>query len=330
MDAENQHDAGSESHSPDSQRLDHAVAQQRGLSRRQAQRLIADGGVQVVGRPTSRRDKGRLLQPGETFIVTAGPDRLIPNPRLPCTVLAAGLDWVVLDKPPGMPVHPLIATETETLLNVAAARYPQLADPAWGQGHDTEGPLRHGVVHRLDLDTSGCVLLALTFDAWTHLRQTFRTHEIEKTYLAWVQGSMADSAGREALHLAVTQHAPARVRVVADDHPAARLCTLTWQVLKHHPPKPTFNERGSAPAIPAPPKFTLLQIHLETGFLHQIRATFAHMGHPILGDRVYAPSATAAAAPRLLLHAASLTWSGSHAQSPVPETFALPHPQRLG
>ncbi|MFA9477657.1 RluA family pseudouridine synthase [Phycisphaerales bacterium AB-hyl4] len=280
-------------------RLDRVLARRLGLSRRAVWGLLREGGVQCDGQVMSLRDKGRAVSGGQRVMVGSavppGARRAIANPQLALKVAAAGRDWVIADKPSGMPVHPLEPSETRTLLNAVIARWPRLH----GVG---EGGLRSGVAHRLDVDTSGLVLLALTEGRWQQFRKAFAEHRIEKRYLALVHGRVGDD-GEAVMDLAITQHRPARVRVVERGHADSRRCSLAWQV----------RERFA--------DATLLEVELHTGFLHQIRVMLAHLGHAVVGDAVYAE--VGAAAPRLMLHACRLAVDDQvRAQAEVPSAFA--------
>jgi 23S rRNA pseudouridine1911/1915/1917 synthase len=169
-----------------------------------------------------------------------------------------------------------------------------------------EGGLRSGVVHRLDVETSGVLLFALEESAWQRLRAAFREHRVEKVYRALVAGRV-DAAGGAEVGLVLARHRPARVRVLSEEERrrsrGARVCVMSWRPLEHF-----------AAA-------TLLEVRPVTGFLHQIRAVLAQSGHPLLGDRTYAPAEVAAAAPRHMLHAAALRFEEVAAESPEPEDF---------
>ncbi len=281
-------------------RLDHAVSAAAGVSRRHAQRLIAAGQAHVNGRPARVGDKGSLVDGSDRVTVADHFDRVTPAPDAPLHVLASGEShgWVAVDKPAGQPVHPLQPGETGTLLNAVAARYPRV------QGVGDEGGLRAGVVHRLDTETSGVVLFALDTPHWQRFRAAFTAHRTVKNYLALVQGSPPPD-GRVDLCLAVARHRQARVGVVPADHPDARRCTLSFRVTKRL--------RGAA----------FVEVRLDTGFLHQVRVSLAHLGHPLLGDRRYGdPAADPTPCRRTMLHAASLTLDEVHAEALPPPDFA--------
>ncbi|MCE9589336.1 MAG: RluA family pseudouridine synthase [Planctomycetes bacterium] len=273
-------------------RLDVFLAATLGDSRAQVRRVLNRGGVRLDGRVMKEGDKGRLLEAGERIEVVGhvprADERAAPRPDMELRILAEGDGWVAVDKPAGTAVHPLDPAETNTVLNALIARHPEMHSVG-------EGGLRSGVVHRLDLETSGVLLFATSQDKWHALRDAFRNHTTRKTYRAVVLGSPVNSV-ESTLDLVVAQHRPAKVRVVSPD-PArreqpdgVRRCDLRWRVI----------EKFAAAA--------LVEIDLGTGFLHQVRVMMSHLGHPVAGDAWYAvpgmPDATNA--PRPMLHAASL------------------------
>lgn len=277
-------------------RLDRVLADRLGLSRRQVREALRLGYVRVGLHTAQERDRGRALEAGtqiEMIDDPAGLAELTPSPGLELVILAESPDWVAVDKPAGLPVHPLRSDEQFTALNAVRGLYPEM----FGVG---EGGLRSGVVHRLDVDTSGVQLFARTQVGFDRLRTAFREHRIRKVYRALVHGQPA-SAGQATLELEIRQHRPARVRVVESASPRSRACPLSWKVL----------ERGPAHA--------LVEVMPRTGFLHQVRVTMAHLGHPLLGDGVYGREDSAT---RHMLHAAALQFEDLDVTSPDPEDFA--------
>jgi len=279
-------------------RLDAYLADQLGLARAAVRRLLSRGVVRVGGR--AARAKGAALVAGQRVEVSAfTPERFLrpeAQPELPLQVLAQGPGWLVVDKPAGVPMHALCPGEKGTLLSAVAARHPEIA----GVG---EGGLRSGVVHRLDVDTSGAVLFATEEAAYRRLRAAFVSHRVEKRYRAIVWGELA-GAGEFEVGLLIARHRPARVRVVEAERSAVdrrvRRAKLAWRALE------------------ALCDATLVEITLETGFLHQIRATLAHAGSPIVGDIVYGPREERLRAPRQMLHACWLGVDEVSAASPDP------------
>lgn len=277
------------------QRLDRCLADTLELSRSQANALLRAGAVTLDGRPATLRDKGQILLAGQQLAADCAALDPAPN-GAPLAVVAEGPDWLIADKPSGLATRPLHGGQRDTLLNRVVAHRPAIV----GVG---EGGLRSGVVHRLDVDTSGLVLFATTAARHAEARRAFTAHTAVKRYLALVAGRV-DEPRRVELGLAVTRHAPARVEVVdSEAHPNARRTALSW------------NPRHAGPHA------TLLDVALETGFLHQIRVTFAHLGHPVLGDTRYAPPAIASAADRLMLHAHHLDVGFAAADAPPPHDF---------
>ena len=285
------------------QRLDRFLAEHLRLSRSQVRRLLARGAVSVGGRSVDEDAKGLSLQPGPIVEVTpfARPEdqRASSAPDRPLRVLARGSGWIAVDKPAGTPVHPLREEETDTVLNAVIARFPEIH----GVG---EGSLRSGVVHRLDVDTSGVLLFATEEAAWQRLRGAFREHLVEKSYRALVVGAL-EGEGSLELGLVTARHRPARVRVVADAElrsaRGAHIGVLRWRSLE------VF--AGA----------TLVEVLPKTGFLHQIRVSLAHLGFPILGDRTYGPASDPIPVARQMLHAARASWGEIDASSPDPDDF---------
>ncbi len=290
------------------QRLDSFLATALGVSRADVRRVLARGLVSWRGRPARLQAKGATVTEGDRIEVAAFQDparaRPLSQPELPLGVLARGEGWLAVDKPAGTPVHPLAPEERGTLLNALIAREPEV----FGVG---EAGLRSGVVHRLDVHTSGVLLFATREPAWQRLRSAFRRHRVAKEYHALVVGRL-EGEGELELRLAVTRHRPARVRVVdAKETGRGRATRLRWRALSP----------GEAAS--------LVEVRPETGFLHQIRASLAHLGHPVLGDLAYgAPPHPLA--PRQLLHARSLRWREVAATCEPPGDFVRAQEALLG
>ena len=189
--------------------------------------------------------------------------------------------------------------ERGTLLQAAAGRWPELLRP---EGVGNEGPLKSGVVHRIDGVTSGCVVLARSDAAWSRLRGAFAGHRVRKTYLARVAGQPA--AGRLDAAMAVVKHRPARAGVVEDGTPTR----MAFEPLSVDPAGRT----------------TLARVELETGFFHQVRAGMAFLKFPLVGDFLYGGPEH----PRLLLHAWKLKVEDEDidAEAPPPPGLTPPEP----
>lgn len=237
------------------ERLDRFVARTLGLTRGYVRRLLGRGLVSVDGEPAV---KGGLLRVGDRVRIEAfrHPDEgPIASPELEVVVLHEADGLLAVDKPAGIPTHPLDYEEGGTLLNAALARFPALL----GVG---EGGLRSGVVHRLDTQTSGVLVLATRDEAWRRAREAFARREVRKHYLARVHGELP---GEREVVLRL-DHRGERMRVV---------------------------ERGGREAVTrlsgvrADAETSLVEVQPITGLMHQIRATLAHLGHPVVGDALY-------------------------------------------
>jgi 23S rRNA pseudouridine1911/1915/1917 synthase len=278
------------------QRLDRLIADELACSRARVRDLLAHRAVEVDGRLV--RDKGIWLEPGQVVRVLESPeffDRLVPV-EAAVDVLAEGEGWIAVNKPAGLPVHPLHHDESDTLLQRLVAGHPEIA----GIG---EGGLRSGVVHRLDVDTSGVQLFALDEQTFSRLRHAFSGHRIDKLYRAIVHG-VPDDHGVLELDLEITQHRPAKVSAVpaGEGSSESRLCPLRWKR------RESFTDAS------------LVELRPRTGFLHQIRVSLAWLGHPVLGDALYGNGDDAAA--RQMLHASRLVLGEIEVEAPDPADFA--------
>jgi 23S rRNA pseudouridine1911/1915/1917 synthase len=209
---------------------------------------------------------------------------VLPDPDAALHVLAERDGWIAVDKPAGVPAHPRHFEERGTVVNAFVARWPQ----ALAVG---DGGLYPGLVHRLDPGTSGVLLFATEASAFARARASFAERSAQKRYVARVGGVLRLSRPREVrLQLASRGE---RVRAVREGGREAV----------------TILERSTVQG-----ETSLVEIAIRTGVRHQIRATLAHLGHPVIGDATYG----GAPGPRLALHAARLRIGDFTADSPVP------------
>jgi 23S rRNA pseudouridine1911/1915/1917 synthase len=283
------------------ERLDRAVARAFGVSRGRAMEWIAEDRVRADGR---RAAKGQPVGPGARLTVRVPPsDAPTPQPELAIRIVHADAQVVVADKPAGMPSHPLRPGETGTAANALVGRFPELA----GIG---PSPREGGLVHRLDTDTSGLLLAARTQAAHALLRAQFSARTVEKGYLALVAGEI-HASGEVDLPLAHDPHDARKVRAASDPEFAAL-----------HGARPALTrfapvERRSG--------FTLLEVSIATGVLHQIRAHLAFIGHPLAGDALYGGPELPGLS-RHFLHAARLAFAhpdGTHPRFESPLSSEL-------
>jgi 23S rRNA pseudouridine1911/1915/1917 synthase len=284
------------------ERLDQFVARALPeLSRARVQRLIDEGLVTVEGRAPKA---SRRLSAGERVVVTIPPpEPLILEPEaLPLRILYEDADLLVVDKPAGMPVHPGPGHLKGTLVNAVLAHCPDLS----GIG----GALRPGIVHRLDRDTSGLIIVAKNDRAHQALQRQLKERAVEKRYLALVRGDLRPDEGVIDAPIARDPRFRKRMAVV----PGGRDAVTRWRVLGR------FAGPGSGE-----PRYTLVEAKPVTGRTHQIRVHFASLGHPLVGDALYGRRSALVA--RQFLHAAGLSFT--HPSTGERLTFESPLPDDL-
>jgi len=248
------------------------------FSRGRIQQWIEAGRVQVDGKPAKVRS---LMLGVETISVLpqAAEQTHAYSPQpVPLTVVHEDASLIVLDKPVGLVVHPAVGNWSGTLLNGLLHRWPELA-----------GVPRAGIVHRLDKDTSGLLVVARTLVAQTDLVRQLQERSMGREYLALVWGQPVSSGRIEA---AIARHARERTRMAVSKSPLAK-------------PAVTHYQKVASGHIDGRP-VTLLRCRLETGRTHQIRVHLQSIGFPIVGDAVYGKSHLVSVFPRQALHAQSL------------------------
>jgi 23S rRNA pseudouridine1911/1915/1917 synthase len=237
-------------------RLDRYLAEQiPELSRSFVQQLIEDELVHVNGQVPRA---SYLVREGDRIELErphARPTELVAE-AIPLTVVYEDQDVVVIDKPAGMVVHPAPGHPQGTLVNALLARYPDM---------EVGGDLRPGIVHRLDQDTSGLIVVARNDRALQHLADQQRERTMHKVYLAVVEGRIKEEQG--VVDAPIGRHPRDRLRMAVV--PNGRSARTHYRLLE---------ELGA---------YSFLEITLETGRTHQIRVHMQHIGRPVLGDPLY-------------------------------------------
>jgi 23S rRNA pseudouridine1911/1915/1917 synthase len=279
-------------------RLDRFLAKELPrFSRSRFQQLIRDGFVRLNGRAARPRD---ILRVGDVVDVTEPPPEKIENQpeAIPLDILFEDDDLIVIDKPAGLVVHPGAGHREHTLINALLHHCPTLS----GIG----GKERPGIVHRLDKGTSGCLVVAKNDETHRGLSIQFAERGVEKIYLALVSGKLRRSAG--VIEEKIGRHRVHRQRMSVTSE-RGRAARTEYRVL-----------RSSKQA-------SLVECKLHSGRTHQIRVHLRHLGHAVLGDKVYA-SKLAGKFPRQMLHAWKLgfrhprTGEWKTFEAPLPNDFA--------
>lgn len=283
-------------------RLDSFLAGRLGwASRVQVQRAVTAGEVEVNGTPC--RDKSYRLRPGDCVSVTLTPPRLpdLTPEDVPLDIIYEDDNLLVLNKPRGMVVHPAPGHPAGTLVHALLHHCRNLS----GIG----GVLRPGIVHRLDKDTSG--LLVVAKDDTTHrdLSRQLATRRLSREYLALVHGHVPPPGG--LVSAPIGRHPVHRKRMAVV--PGGKDALTRYRILAH---------LGG---------YTLLRVYLETGRTHQVRVHMAYLGYPVAGDPLYGPRRTAGLPEELtggqVLHARRITFV--HPASGQTLTFTAPLPPEL-
>jgi 23S rRNA pseudouridine1911/1915/1917 synthase len=262
-------------------RADRFAADLSGLSRSRVQRLIAEGRVTADGNPVRANS---IVGPGVVLVIDVPPlaPAAIEPEAIPLVVVYEDADVLVIDKPAGLVVHPSPGHWSGTLVNALLAR-----DTVYGGIAGVERP---GIVHRLDRDTSGLLIVAKNDAAQTGIMAQLKARRVKKTYPALVQGSVQASVGRIEAPIGRDPKNRQRMAVIPD----GRQSVTGYRVRERFP------------------AWTLLEVDLVTGRTHQIRVHLAALGHPVAGDSVYG-TGTARRGPdglgRLFLHAWRLAFA---------------------
>jgi 23S rRNA pseudouridine1911/1915/1917 synthase len=277
-------------------RLDSFVAARMPeLSRNYAQRLIAQGAVSVNG--DADKSKNYIVQMGDAIaplVPAREPLRAVAQ-NIPLRILYEDEDVLVVDKPKGMVVHPAHGNESGTLVNAVLFHCGKSLS-------SINGVIRPGIVHRIDKDTSGLLVVAKNDSAHRSLSEALSRHAVTRRYEAVVYDNFADDVGTVNLPIGRDPSDRLRFAVVPD----GRAAVTHYEVL----------ERFGA--------FTRLSLRLETGRTHQIRVHMAYIKHPLLGDPLYGPKKKALGVETQMLHAGILGFH--HPRTRAYMEFSSPPP----
>ena len=264
-------------------------------SRANIQRSIRAGVISIDG-ITTTRSSTKVIS-GQIIRVKPPKDYLAPAitpSELSLDIVFEDDDIAIIDKPAGMVVHSGAGHLTDTMANAAVTRWPKISSVG-----DTDRP---GIVHRLDRDTSGLLIIALNPTAYNNLTLMIKKHEIERIYTALVHGHPKSSTGTIDAPIGRDPHHRTRQAVNAGGRPA----------LTHYE---VIREIG---------QFSFIKVRLETGRMHQIRVHMTAIGHPIVGDQTYGKRQGIANLRRQFLHASKLTFNHPISSEKISVTSKLP------
>lgn len=284
------------------ERLDRIIALITDASRSDAAALVAAGGVHVDGTVITsgkqRLQLGQVIDVDETKLPTTEPPAA--DPAVEYAVVYDDEHVIVVDKPAGLVVHPGAGNPNGTLVNGLLARYPDIA--GIGEAH------RPGIVHRLDIGTSGLMVVARSVRAYHSLVYALAQRDVTRVYRTVVWGHLANPAGVIDAPIGRDHRDPMRMAVVVDGKSAR----TRYQVLA---------------AYRTPAEASALECRLESGRTHQIRVHLAAIGHPVVGDGTYGGIRHGITTPRPFLHAAQLVFV--HPGSGKSMSFTSPLPDDL-
>lgn len=280
------------------QRLDKYIAGKQDLSRVAVQRLIEEENILINGKPTK-----------PSYIVQVGDEVTIQMPEiketdltpqdLPLDIIYEDNDIIVVNKAKGMVVHPAVGNPDGTLVNAVMAH---CKDNLSGIG----GELRPGIVHRLDKDTSGLLIIAKNDKAHLAMSEQIQNRQVKKTYLALVRGNVPESEA--TIKMPIGRSTKDRKKMAVT--PKGKEAITHFKVIERFQ------------------KYTYLEIRIETGRTHQIRVHMAEIGHPVVGDMVYSNGKNEFNIEGQMLHAHRLefkhpiTGKAMCLEAPLPKYFA--------
>lgn len=283
--------------SEEQKRIDAYISENTEYSRTAVQRLIEEEKITVNGKKEKASYK---VQNGDKIEIEEEPAKEIELKAqdIPVEILYEDDDIIVVNKPKGMVVHPANGNPDGTLVNAVMAI---CKDSLSGIG----GEIRPGIVHRLDKNTSGAIIIAKNDKAHINLSEQLKNHEIKKTYIALVRGVVKEN--NATINMPIGRSKKDRKKMDVDKN--GKEAITHFKVLKRYK------------------DCTLLEINIETGRTHQIRVHLSHIGYPIIGDEVYSNGKNKWNIEGQCLHAKSLdfkhpiTGKNMHIEAPIPEYF---------
>ncbi|MEK9186139.1 MAG: RluA family pseudouridine synthase [Patescibacteria group bacterium] len=295
------------------ERLDKFLAAHyTGISRSQFQKLINEGTIKINGKAAKK--PAILLRKGDRVLIleeevlrqTQGGKEFIvePEPDIPLEIIYEDSDIVVINKTAGLLVHPTLSQKKHTLANALIARYPEMKNVG-------ESPMRPGIVHRLDKDTSGVIVATKNQAAFLYMKDQFLKRGIYKKYLALVEGIPKEKEG--VIEYDIRPSKTNRLKKVA-----VKSFDKIWLKKSRRTAKTAYKVIKNIGD-----KFSLIEVSPVTGRTHQIRVHLAAIGHPIVGDRMYgskAKSDTRYVLKRQFLHAFSLEFTAPNGKKLSLET----------
>ena len=278
-------------------RLDAFVAENTEFSRTNAQRLIKENKIKINGNSVKESYKVKIGDIVE--IKDEEPKEIeLKAQNIPIDILYEDNDIIVVNKPKGMVVHPANGNPDGTLVNAVMAK---CKDSLSGIG----GEIRPGIVHRLDKDTSGAIIVAKNDKAHIDLSEQIKNHEVEKTYIALVKGIVSENEA--TINMPISRSTKDRKKMAVNKD--GKNAVTHFKVLER------FD------------KYTLLEVKIETGRTHQIRVHLSYIGYPIVGDEVYSNGKNEWGIKGQCLHAKSLkfkhpiTGKEMFIEAPIPQYF---------
>ncbi len=273
-------------------------------SRAILQRAIKQGDVTVNGQKVAVH---HWLKTADTIEIQnlnePAKPTIKPSPGVVYQTIKESTDYLIINKPAGLVVHPAPGVNEPTLIEGLVAKYPDIT-------HVGDDPLRPGIVHRLDREVSGLLVIARNQNMYEHLKKQFQDRTIDKEYTGLVVGRVPQPSGTINFPLARSKRNHGKIAARAKSSDDTREAVTHYEVVQY------FQQT------------TLLKLKIETGRTHQIRAHLAALGFPLVGDALYRPTKLAFKAHpnRIFLHASALNFFDLEN---IKQTFASPLPEEL-